>query len=247
MKAKGLLAFVCTVALTAGCNTNRNANRDTATTGTAANRDAGTTGTAGAGVSNSDKNFVNDQLSDGMAEVELAKVAKDHAVSADVKQFAQMMIDDHTKAGDQLKQIASSSSIPVDAKIDDKHQKLMDKLGKLNGSDFDKEYMSAMIDDHQDAVSDLRSRVDEKRSASDRLTGKNPENPAAVKPEQSDNRVTMSVNEWAANTLPTIEQHLDRAKEIKDNLDHNKATARGTSGRTRTEKSDTTSKGASKY
>src|SRR5690349_3664598 len=79
MKAKGLLVFVCAVALTAGCNTNRNANRDTATTGTAANRDAGTTGTAGAGVSNGDKNFVNDQLSDGMAEVELAKVAKDHA------------------------------------------------------------------------------------------------------------------------------------------------------------------------
>jgi len=247
MKPKGLFAFVCAVALTVGCNSNRTANRDTATTGVPANPEAGTAGTAGAGVSNGDKNFVNDQLSDGMAEVELAKVAKDHASNADVKQFAQMMIDDHTKAGDQLKQIASSNSIPVDAKIDDKHQSLMDKLAKLNGSDFDKEYMSAMIDDHQDAVSDLRSRVDEKRSASDRLTGKNPENPAAVKPEQSDNRVTMSVNEWAANTLPTIEQHLDRAKEIKDNLDHNKSTARGTSGRTRTEKSDTTSKGASKY
>jgi putative membrane protein len=241
MKVKGLLAFVCAVALTAGCNTNRNANRDTAT----ANRDAVTTGTAGAGVSNGDRNFVNDQLSDGMAEVELAKVAKDHAASADVKQFAQMMIDDHTKAGDQLKQIASSSSIPVDAKVDDKHQKLMDKLVKLNGADFDKEFMSAMIDDHQDAVSDLRSRVDEKRSASDRLTGKNPENPADVKPEQSDNHVTMSVNEWAANTLPTIEHHLDRAKEIKDNLDHDKSTARGTSGRS--EKPTTTSKGASKY
>jgi putative membrane protein len=47
-----------------------------------------------------------------MAEVELAKLARDHAASADVKQFAQMMIDDHTKAGDQLKQIATSNSIP---------------------------------------------------------------------------------------------------------------------------------------
>src|SRR5512138_370919 len=234
MKAKGLFAFVCAVALTAGCNTNRTANRDT-----------GTTGTAGAGVSNSDKNFVNDQLSDGMAEVELAKVAKDHAASPDVKQFAQMMIDDHTKAGDQLKRVASSNAIPIDAKIDDKHTNLMDKLAKLNGTDFDKEYMSAMIDDHQDAVRDLRSRVDENRSASERLTGKNPENPAAVKPEQSDNRVTTSVNEWAANTLPTVEHHLDRAKEIKDNVDHNR-TERGTSGTTE-RKSETTPKGASKY
>jgi putative membrane protein len=211
MKTKGVLALVCAVALTAACNNNRTANRE-----------AGTTGTAGAGVSNGDKNFVSDQLSDGMAEIELAKVARDRAASADVKQFAQMMIDDHTQAGDQLKQIATSNSIPLETKIDDKHQNLIDKLSKLNGADFDKEYMSAMVDDHQDAVSDLRSRVNENRSATDRLTGKNPENPAAVKPEQSDNRVTMSVNEWAANTLPTVERHLDRAKEIKDNVDHAK-------------------------
>ena len=236
MKANGLLALVCAVALSAACNSNR----------TAADREAGTTGTGGAGVSNSDKNFVSNQLADGMAEVELAKVARDHAASADVKQFAQMMIDDHTKAGDQLKQIATSNSIPVETKIDDKHQNLMDKLSKLNGADFDKEYMSAMVDDHQDAVSDLRSRVDENRSATDRLTGKNPENPAAVKPEQSDNRVTMSINEWAANTLPTVEQHLDRAKQIKDNVDHANGTTRGTTG-TADRKSDTSPKGASKY
>jgi len=238
MKAKGLLAFVCAVALTAGCNNNRTANRE-----------AGTTGTAGAaaGVSNSDKNFVNNQLSDGMAEVELAKLATDHAASSDVKQFAQMMITDHTKAGDQLKQIASSHSIPMEAKIDDKHQNLMDKLSKMNGADFDKEYMSAMVDDHQDAVSDLRSRVDENRSLSDRVKGDNPESAAAVKPEQSDNRVTVSVNEWAANTLPTIEQHLDRAKQIKDSVDHSNDRTRGTSGTSDRKQSDTTPKGASKY
>ncbi len=234
MKAKGLLALVCAVALTAACN-NRTANRET-----------GTTGTAGAGVSNSDKNFLSDQLSDGMAEIELAKVARDHAASADVKQFAQMMIEDHTKAGDQLKEIVASNSIPVDTKIDDKRKDLMEKLSKLNGSDFDKEYMSAMVDDHQDAVRDLRSRVDENRSVTDRLTGKNPENPAAVKSEQSDNRVTMSINDWAANTLPTVERHLDRAKEIKDSVDHPNPTARGTTG-TSDRKPHTTPKGASKY
>ena len=93
---------------------------------------------------------------------------------------------------------------------------------------------------------DLRSRVDENRSTADRLTGKNPENPAAVKPEQSDNRLTMSINEWAANTLPTVEQHLDRAKEIEDNVDHPDRTTRGTSG-TSDKKPNTTPKGASKY
>jgi major membrane immunogen (membrane-anchored lipoprotein) len=63
MKVNGLLALVCAAALMAGCNSS---NR---TSNTIANREAGTAGTAGAGVSNGDKNFVNDALSDGMAEV----------------------------------------------------------------------------------------------------------------------------------------------------------------------------------
>jgi putative membrane protein len=224
MKFRGLLALACAGALMAGCNGNRTSNT------TATTNESGTTGTAGNGVSSSDRNWVNDQLADGMAEVELAKVAKDHAANADVKQFAQMMIDDHTAAGDQLKQIATTYAIPQDAKIDDKHKDLMDKLSKLNGADFDKEYMKAMVDDHQDAVQDLRSRADENRSLSDRIQGKNPESSASVKPEPADNQVDAKINQWAANTLPTVEHHLDRAKELKDALDHNNGTTRGTTG-----------------
>jgi putative membrane protein len=242
MKFRGLLALACAGALMAGCQGNRTSNT------IATNNETGTTGTAGNGVSTRDKNWVSDMLADGTAEVELAKMAKDHAASAEVKQFADMMVQDHTKAGDELKQIATTYAIPTDVKIDDKHRNLMDKLSKLNGADFDKEYMSAMVDDHQDVVGDLRSRVDEDRSASDRLKGKNPENPAAVKPKQSDNTVTMRLNEWAANTLPTIERHLDRAKEIKDNLDHGTRTTRGTTGTNETKpRNETKPKGASKY
>ena len=235
MKFKGLLAVACAVGLMAGCNSNSRTSNTTATS-----NEAGTTGTAGAGVSTSDKNFVNHMLSDGMAEVDLARLAKDRGASPEVKQFAQMMIDDHTKAGDQLKQIASTNSIPVDAKVDDKHKDLMDKLMNVRGAEFDKEYMSAMVDGHEDAVRDLRSRVDENRSLGDRVTGKNPENPAAVKPETSDNRVTTSVNQWAADVLPTVERHLDRAKQIKENLDRGNRSTRGTSGTGKTQ-------GTSKY
>ena len=223
MKFKGLLAVVCAAGLMAGCNSRTS---NTIATG----NEAGTTGTAGAGVSTSDKNFVNHMLADGSAELDLARLAQDHAASPEVKQFAQMMIDDHTKAGDQLKQIATTNAIPMETKVDDKHKDLMDKLTKLRGADFDKEYMGAMVDGHEDVVRDLRSRVDENRSLGDRVTGKNPENPATVKPESSDNRVTTSVNQWAADVLPTVERHLDRAKQIKDNLDHNTRNTRGTSG-----------------
>lgn len=223
MKFKGLLVVVCAAGLMADCNSRTS---NTIATG----NEAGTTGTAGAGVSTSDKNFVNHMMADGSAELDLARLAQDHAASPEVKQFAQMMIDDHTKAGDQLKQIATTNAIPMETKVDDKHKDLMDKLTKLRGADFDKEYMSAMVDGHEDVVRDLRSRVDENRSLGDRVTGKNPENPATVKPESSDNRVTTSVNQWAADVLPTVERHLDRAKQIKDNLDHNTRNTRGTSG-----------------
>jgi len=229
MKASGLLVFACVAALSVGCNGRNRTDNSIATSTTNSGATADTTGTAGS-VSNSDKNFVNDQLSGGEAEIELAKLAQDHGSNPEVKEFAQMMIDDHMKAGDQLKQVAGTSGIPEQPQIDSKHQDLMDKLSKMNGAEFDKAYMDAMVDDHEKDVSDVRSRVDEDRSVTDKLKGNNPENPASVKPKTSDDRVTMSVNQWAADTLPTIEHHLDRAKQIKDDLSHSKRTARATSG-----------------
>jgi putative membrane protein len=228
MKVSGLLVLACAAALSIGCNGRNktdNAIANNGTNGNAAYDTSGAAATSGTNaISNSDRNFVNDQLSGGMAEIQLAQLAKDHASSADVKQFAQMMIDDHTKAGDQLKQVASSNAIQQQPQIDSKHQSLMDKLSKMNGSDFDKAYMSAMVDDHEKDVSDVRSRVDENRSVTDKLEGKNPESAAAAKPKSSDDRVTMAVNQWAADTLPTLEHHLDRAKQVKDGLSHSKRT-----------------------
>jgi putative membrane protein len=232
MKFKGLLVMVCAAGLTAGCNSSNRTSNTIATS-----NETGATGTTGSNVSASDRDFVNDMLSDGMAEVELARLAKERATNPEVKQFAQMMIEDHTKAGDKLKQIASTYSIPQDAKIDEKHKDLIDKLMKVRGPDFDKEYMKAMVDGHEDVVRRLRSRVDENRSLGDRLTGKNPENPASVKPEPAGDRVTMAINQWAADALPVVERHLDRAKQIKENLDtNNRSTARADKP-----------KGASKY
>jgi putative membrane protein len=215
MKYRGLLAFACAAVLTAGCNGNNRTNNTSNAVGT-----AGSTS-----VSSSDEKFVNELLADGTAEVELARLAKDRAANPEVKQFATMMIEDHTKAGDALKQVAAMYAIPVHPQVDKEDKDLTDKLSKLRGTDFDREYINAMIDEHEEAVKALRSRVDENRSLKDRIQGKNPENPAAVKPETSDDKAKMAINEWAANTLPTVERHLDRAKEIKDHLDHPNTTA----------------------
>ena len=155
--------------------------------------------------------FVEQMMIDGMAEVQLGKLASSHAQNPAVKQFAQTMVRDHSKAGNELKQIAAHNHMDVKApaQLDEKHQKLMDKLSKLNGAEFDREYMDAMVDGHRDVLNDMQSRVDEK-----------PYGPqeGEVQPEKSVIPATYSVNAWAAKTLPIVREHLDRAREVRDKV-----------------------------
>jgi len=224
MKCRGLLALACAAAVTAGCNANNRTDKNNRTDNTTINDEA--VATAGNGVSMSDKSFINEMLSGGAAEVEIANLATGRAANAEVKQFAQMLIDDHTNAGKLLTQVATTYGVQVQPQRNDEHKDLMDKLSRLHGTDFDREYINAMVDNHEAAVKKLRSRVDENRSLADRLTGKNPEDRASIKPETSDDKAKMAINEWAANALPTVEHHLNRAKELKDHIDHPNATAR---------------------
>jgi predicted outer membrane protein len=76
------------------------------------------------------------------------------------------MIDQHTKAHDRLRQIAQASGVTLPASLDGKHQRIQEKLQKLNGAAFDHEYMKAMVDAHQDTEKLLRTRTGD--AASDR-------------------------------------------------------------------------------
>lgn len=221
MKRFGLLSIALATAVTIACN--GNARNDRAADTNQSNGTVGTTGEVNrTNVSRSDMNFVSDMLADGNAEVELAKMAEQKAASPAVKRFAEMMVTDHTKAGDQLKQIAASYNIQPDTtKDNDKHKDAMDKLSKLRGADFDREYMKTMVDDHKDAVGDLESRVDSNAPVKDRLANK-PDKDTNVKPESSDNHVDASINQWAASTLPTVRHHLDEAKQLNDQLNNNR-------------------------
>lgn len=214
MKPSGLLALACAAALTVACN--GNGRSDTART----DENGAVVGTSGESadrnITSGDRDFVQDLSFANQAEVELGRYASEHAANADVKRFGQMMVDDHTKAFDELKQIAMQYSVPVPVGLDEKHRDLKDKLSKLRGAEFDKQYMDAMVDGHQDVVDKLQSRVDE-RDSSAVLTGKQ-EKDTNVVPEKSDNAVKASLNAWAANALPVVKAHLDKAKAIKDTL-----------------------------
>ena len=224
MKRYGFLSIALATALTFGCNTK--GDKDVNAANPPAGGAVGTAGSEDHNVSNGDKDFVKDVASDGTAEVELGRMALDRAVNPDVKKFAQMMIDDHTKANQELTSIATQYNIAVPSAPDDKHNDLRDKLAKYQGADFDREYINAMVDDHQDALDKLGSRVDkdtldkskaDTKDASGRKVESKVE-ATAVTPGKSDNTTTMALNSWAAKTYPVVKAHLNEAKRLQDTV-----------------------------
>jgi putative membrane protein len=220
MRGTGFLCIALTAAVAIGCNSTDR--RDTA-----ASKPGEAVGTAGSDISRGDRDFVHDVAIANMAEIELGRMATERAASPEVKKFGQTMVDDHTKAGNDLKAVASRNNIPMPTELDNKHIDLRDKLQKLNGADFDKEYMKAMVDGHDNVVDKLGSRVDSKTlsdwraTVSDRVTGdkqKEEVNAKAIMPEKSDNPVTMAINEWAAATYPVAYMHMQTAKDLDKNL-----------------------------
>jgi len=84
-----------------------------------------------------------------MAEVELGKLASQKASNPKVKAFGQRMVTDHTKAGDEVKDLAMSKQIVLPTFIDSKHQATHNRLAKLSGAEFDRAYVTEMVAGHK--------------------------------------------------------------------------------------------------
>ena len=136
-----------------------------------------------------------------MAEVKLGQLAAERASNAQVKQFGRRMVTDHQKANNELKQIASKMAVQLPTAADAKHQELYDRLSKLKGAEFDKEYMKAMVDGHQEVAQELERHSDN--------------NARSVGTSGNASQPVSSVNAWASKTLPDVRQHLDQAKQIE--------------------------------
>ena len=223
MKRYGFLSIALAAALTIGCNSNKN--KDVNASNPPAGGAVGTAGTNST-ASSGDKDFVKDIATANIAEVELGRMALDKAVNPDVKKFAQMMVDDHTKANEDLTTLASQDNIAIPSGLDDKHNDLRDKLAKKTGADFDKDYIDAMVDGHKDVMDKLESRIDKDtlskwKARSMDENGKKVDAKVeadAVTPEKSDNAITMGLNSWAAKTYPVVSAHLDAAKKLQDTV-----------------------------
>jgi putative membrane protein len=104
---------------------------------------------ADTGLSNRDKQFIEDAADYGIFEVQLGEIAQERGESQGVKDFGILMVTDHGKANAELKQIAKKYNFTVSDQLDPKYKETIDRLLKLTGADFDYEYTKVMVKDHK--------------------------------------------------------------------------------------------------
>ena len=136
-----------------------------------------------------DKDFIMEAACGGMAEVALGELAQQKGQSDAVKQFGKHMVDDHSKANNELKELAGRKGVVVPAALKPKYQKVVDSLSKLSGAEFDKQYMREMVKDHENDVSAFQKEADK---------GKDSE-----------------LTSWVRQTLPTLQDHLKMARDAE--------------------------------
>jgi putative membrane protein len=145
-------------------------------------------GAATAAVSAADKTFATEAAQGGLAEVEMGQLALQKAMSPQVKQFAQQMVSDHTKANQELMQLAESQGMDLPSQVDAKHKSAMERLQGMNGSAFDTAYMQDMVQDHQQDIADFQ--------------------------KQAQGSGDPALKSFAQKYLPILQQHLQMAQSV---------------------------------
>ena len=139
-----------------------------------------------------EERFMKEAASGGLMEVELGKVAAEKGSHQRVKEFGKRMQTDHSKANAQLKKIASSKGVELPTEPSGEHKSTMEKLTKLSGAEFDREYMEAMVDDHKEDIEKFQTQADK---------GKDPE-----------------LKKFASESLPILKKHLELAQSTEKQI-----------------------------
>jgi putative membrane protein len=128
-----------------------------------------------------------------MAEVALGKLALQNAQSDDVKKFGQRMVDDHTKAEQDLEGVASKNNWTLPSDVSTAQKAEQHRMGKLNGAAFDRAYMQMMVKDHVKDVAEFKKAANSSTTNSD-------------------------LRDYAKRTYPVLDDHLTNAKAVNDSL-----------------------------
>lgn len=137
-----------------------------------------------------DAEFAVEAADGGLLEVQLGTMALTKAASPEVKQFAQKIVDEHTKANNELKALAQKKNITLPTSMGDEHKRKYDNLQEKTGTEFDKEYMDLMVKDHKEDIKEFEEQAED---------GNDPE-----------------IKEWASSKLPTLRHHLEEAERVHE-------------------------------
>jgi putative membrane protein len=140
-----------------------------------------------AGITQKDKDFVKEAGEGGLMEVKLGELAQSKGTSSSVMNLGKSMVEDHTKANNELKQLASAKNIPFPTTLSEKGQKAYDRLSKKDGKAFDKAYTHCMVKDHKKDICAFKKEA-----------------------KKGDDK---ELKTWASNIVPTLEHHKEMAKE----------------------------------
>jgi putative membrane protein len=125
-----------------------------------------------------------------LEEIQLGKLALDRATMDHIKQLAQMMVNDHQKAYDDLSALAKSKSISIPAEPGESAQNDYKKLSDEKPSDFDKDYCDKMVDGHKDAIDKFQKAANDAKDA--------------------------DIKNWANSMLPSLRSHLDESMKCQE-------------------------------
>jgi putative membrane protein len=135
-----------------------------------------------------DQQFLDMAAQTDMLEAHLGQMAANQAAGQDVKDYANMLVTDHTGDYQQLTALAAKDGLTVPTAIDAAHNKMIAPFEKLKGAAFDSRYLHEMIAGHTEAI--------------------------GVYTKESTDAQNADVKAYASATLPTLQKHLDGAKDL---------------------------------
>ncbi len=196
MKKLSIGVIITGALIFSACNGNSNSSTTSDSTTTMSSSDTSMNSmnmnTDTASVGDDEKDFTKDAAQGGLFEVKAGAIAERNAASQEVKDFGKMMVEDHTQLNQQLQELAAKKNVPLPSDITNSQQDDTAKLSKEKGTEFDKDYISMMVKDHEKDIDAFKKAADK------------------VKDQDYKNLIT--------GAIPTLQKHLDAAKKIQDKL-----------------------------
>lgn len=146
--------------------------------------------------SRKDRNFIEDALKGNMAEIQMGQLAAQRAQNQMVRDYANMMVNDHGPAREQLQEMARRHGVTPPTELDFMHRRLDKKLRKTEGAEFDEEYIKSQVKDHKKMVRLLEDQIED---------GENAE-----------------LKRFASELLPKVREHLVMAQRLEDQIKQQK-------------------------